>query len=41
MLPEEIAEQEQQRAQQERQRAERLAARLRELGEDPDTFIKP
>jgi Uma2 family endonuclease len=35
-LPEEIAEQEQQRAEQERQRAERLAARLRELGEDPE-----
>ncbi|NES94395.1 MAG: Uma2 family endonuclease [Desertifilum sp. SIO1I2] len=30
------AEQEQQRAEQERLRAERLAARLRELGEDPD-----
>ncbi|NER52696.1 MAG: Uma2 family endonuclease [Symploca sp. SIO1A3] len=30
------AEQEQQRAEQERQRAERLAARLRELGIDPD-----
>jgi Uma2 family endonuclease len=30
------AEQERQRAEQERQRAARLAARLRELGEDPD-----
>jgi Putative restriction endonuclease len=30
------AEQEHQRAEQERQRAERLAARLRELGIDPD-----
>jgi len=30
------AEQERQRAEQERQRAERIAARLRELGEDPD-----
>jgi Uma2 family endonuclease len=45
LLPEEIAEQEQQRAEQERQRAEqeqqraeRLAARLRELGEDPDVI---
>jgi Uma2 family endonuclease len=32
------AEQERQRAEQERQRADRLAARLRELGEDPDTL---
>ncbi len=32
------AQQEQQRAEQERLRADRLAARLRELGEDPDTF---
>lgn len=32
------AEQEWQRAEQERQRAERLAARLQELGEDPNTF---
>jgi Putative restriction endonuclease len=30
------AEQEQERAEQERERADRLAARLRELGEDPD-----
>ena len=51
LLPEEIAEQEQQPAEQERQRAEqerqpaeiaqsraeRLAARLRELGEEPDS----
>lgn len=41
-LPEEAAQvraqQERQQAQQERQRAERLAARLRELGEDPDTL---
>ncbi|KPQ34044.1 MAG: hypothetical protein HLUCCO16_17710 [Phormidium sp. OSCR] len=33
---EERAEQEHQRAEQEHQRAERLAARLRELGVDPD-----
>ena len=32
----ERAEQEKQRAEQERQRAERLAAKLRELGVDPD-----
>lgn len=32
------AEQEQQRAEQERQRADRLAARLRELGIDPDSL---
>ena len=32
------AEQESQRAEQERQRAERLAAKLKELGEDPDAF---
>jgi len=32
------AEQERQRAEQERQRAERFAARLRELGEDPDAL---
>ncbi|MBW4635529.1 MAG: Uma2 family endonuclease [Iphinoe sp. HA4291-MV1] len=45
LLPEEIAareqqraQQEQQRAEQERQRAERLAARLRELGADPDAL---
>ncbi len=45
LLQEEIAEQEHQRAEQERQRveqerqrAERLAARLRELGEDPDAI---
>ncbi|MGC9503305.1 Uma2 family endonuclease [Baaleninema sp.] len=41
-LPEEAAQQEaeaaQQQAEAERQRAERLAARLRELGEDPDSF---
>jgi len=40
-LPEEIAQQqagqERQRAEQERQRAEKLAARLRELGVDPET----
>jgi len=36
LLPEEIAEREQQRAEQEKKRAERLAARLRELGGDPD-----
>lgn len=30
------AEAERQRAEQEQQRAERLAARLRELGQDPD-----
>jgi Uma2 family endonuclease len=35
LLPEERARQAQQQAAQERQRAERLAARLRELGEDP------
>jgi Uma2 family endonuclease len=33
---EQYAEQEHQRAEQEHQRAERLAAKLRELGEDPD-----
>ena len=41
-VPEEAArqdlEQERQRAENERQRAERLAARLRELGENPDDF---
>ena len=31
-----MGEQERQRAEQERQRADRLAARLRELGEDPN-----
>jgi Uma2 family endonuclease len=36
LLPPEVAEHEQQRANQEQQRAERLAARLRELGEDPE-----
>ena len=36
--PAESAEQEYQRAEQEHQRAERLAARLRELGVDPDTL---
>ncbi|MGB3206039.1 MAG: hypothetical protein WBB28_13695, partial [Crinalium sp.] len=35
LLPEEAA---QQQAEQQRQRAERLAAKLRELGEDPDTL---
>ncbi|VTR98256.1 Uncharacterized protein OS=Arthrospira platensis str. Paraca GN=APPUASWS_028165 PE=4 SV=1: Uma2 [Gemmata massiliana] len=35
---EQNAEQERQRAEQERQKAERLAARLRELGIDPDTL---
>src|SRR6478672_5677602 len=35
LLPEEVA---QQQAEQERQRAERLAARLRELGEDPEVL---
>jgi hypothetical protein len=35
LLPEEA---ERQRAEQERQRAERLAARLRDLGEDPNTI---
>jgi len=34
LLQEEVAEQERQKADQERQRAERLAARLRDLGED-------
>ncbi len=34
----ERAEQERERAEQERERAERLAARLRELGIDPDTL---
>ncbi|MEH2077976.1 MAG: hypothetical protein V7K57_26870, partial [Nostoc sp.] len=34
----EHAEQERQRAEQEKQRAERLAAKLRELGVDPDTI---
>jgi len=37
-MPEEVAEREHQRAGQERQRAERLAAKLRELGIDPDTL---
>ena len=36
--PEEVAEQEIQRAEQETQRAERLAAKLRELNIDPDTI---
>jgi Uma2 family endonuclease len=36
LLPEEMVEQEKQRAEREKQRAERLATRLRELGEDPD-----
>ena len=40
LLPEEVAQQraesESQRAESQRLRAERLAARLRELGEDPD-----
>ena len=42
LLPEEAAQQQaeaaQQQAEAERQRAERLAARLRELGQDPDNF---
>ncbi|GAB4383994.1 MAG: Uma2 family endonuclease [Elainellaceae cyanobacterium] len=38
LLPEEIAEQERQRAEQERSRSERLAARLRALGEDPEAL---
>ena len=45
LLPRELAQQERQRAQtaqqqaeQERQRAERLAVRLRDLGEDPNTI---
>jgi hypothetical protein len=45
LLPEEMveqekqrAEQEKQRAEQEKQRADRLAARLRALGEDPDSL---
>ncbi|HEY9875768.1 MAG TPA: hypothetical protein V6D12_20220 [Candidatus Obscuribacterales bacterium] len=42
LLPEEAAQQQveaqRQEAEQERQRAERLAARLRELGEDPDAL---
>jgi len=37
LLPEEIAEQERQRAKTAQSRAERLAARLRELGEDLDS----
>ena len=37
LLPGEVAEQERQRAEQEQQRAERLAAKLRELGLDPDS----
>lgn len=36
--PEEIAQWETERAEQERQRAKRLAAKLRELGVDPDTI---
>lgn len=40
LLPEEMAQQEKQRADQEKQRADRLAARLRELGEDPDSSIE-
>ncbi|WP_026736490.1 Uma2 family endonuclease [Fischerella sp. PCC 9605] len=35
--PEEVAEQEMQRAEQEKQKSDRLAAKLRELGIDPDT----
>ena len=38
LLPGEVAEQERQRAEQEQQRAERLAAKLRELGLDPDSL---
>ena len=37
LLPEEVAEQEKQQAEQERQRAERLAAKLKELGIEPDS----
>ncbi|NES71229.1 MAG: hypothetical protein F6K24_41485, partial [Okeania sp. SIO2D1] len=37
LLPGEVAEQERQRAEQEQQRAERLAAKLKELGVDPDS----
>ncbi|BAY96912.1 hypothetical protein NIES37_08490 [Tolypothrix tenuis PCC 7101] len=36
--PEELAEQEQQRAEREKQRSDRLAAKLRELGIDPDNI---
>ncbi|BAY93098.1 MULTISPECIES: Uma2 family endonuclease [unclassified Tolypothrix] len=36
--PEELVEQEKQRAEQEKQRSDRLAAKLRELGIDPDTI---
>ncbi|MBD2209799.1 Uma2 family endonuclease [Nostoc linckia FACHB-104] len=38
VTPEELAEQEQQRAEQEKQRSDRLAAKLRELGIDPDNI---
>jgi hypothetical protein len=42
LLPEEVAQQQaeaaQQQAERERQRADLLAARLRELGEDPNAF---
>jgi Uma2 family endonuclease len=38
VTPEELAEQEKQRAEQEKQRSDRLAAKLRELGIDPDTI---
>jgi hypothetical protein len=36
LTPEEVAQQERQRANQEQQRANRLAARLQELGINPD-----
>ncbi|BAY12541.1 Uma2 family endonuclease [Calothrix sp. NIES-2098] len=36
---EEVAEQEKQRAEQEKQKSDRLAAKLRELGIDPDTIV--
>jgi len=36
--PEEVAPQEMQRAEQEKQRSDRLAAKLRELGVDPDSI---
>ncbi|BAY26098.1 hypothetical protein NIES2100_59090 [Calothrix sp. NIES-2100] len=38
VTPEELAQQEKQRAEQEKQRSDRLAAKLRELGIDPDTI---
>jgi hypothetical protein len=39
LLPHEIAEKERQKAEKEHQKAERFAQRLRELGEDPDSFF--